>query len=64
MTGGDAYRRYEAAFEGIDAPFAFVDLDALRSNSTEMVAPRAGQADPPSLEVGPLPSPARADSRE
>src|SRR4051812_20322817 len=36
-----AHARYEAAFEGRDAPFAFVDLDAMWSNSDEMLA-RAG----------------------
>jgi D-serine deaminase-like pyridoxal phosphate-dependent protein len=35
------YARYEAAFEGRDAPFAFVDLDALWSNAGEMLG-RAG----------------------
>jgi D-serine deaminase-like pyridoxal phosphate-dependent protein len=32
---------YEAAFAGLEAPFAFVDLDALWSNAAEMLA-RAG----------------------
>ena len=36
-----AHARYEAAFEGRDAPFAFVDLDAMWSNAGEMLA-RAG----------------------
>jgi D-serine deaminase-like pyridoxal phosphate-dependent protein len=36
-----AHARYEAAFEGRDAPFAFVDMDAMWSNSDEMLA-RAG----------------------
>src|SRR3954447_21590723 len=36
-----AYARYEAAFERRDAPFAFVDLDAMWSNADEMLA-RAG----------------------
>src|SRR3989440_13017179 len=36
-----ARARYEAAFEGHDAPFAFVDLDAMWSNADEMLA-RAG----------------------
>jgi D-serine deaminase-like pyridoxal phosphate-dependent protein len=35
-------RRYEAAFAGIDPPFAFVDLDAMWSNSEQMLA-RAGE---------------------
>ena len=33
--------RYEAIFEGIEAPFAFVDLDALGANADAMLA-RAG----------------------
>jgi D-serine deaminase-like pyridoxal phosphate-dependent protein len=36
-----AHARYEAAFEGRDAPFAFVDLDAMWANSDEMLG-RAG----------------------
>jgi D-serine deaminase-like pyridoxal phosphate-dependent protein len=36
-----AYARYEAAFGDRDAPFAFVDLDAMWSNADEMLA-RAG----------------------
>jgi D-serine deaminase-like pyridoxal phosphate-dependent protein len=36
-----AHARYEAAFDGRDAPFAFVDLDAMWSNADEMLA-RAG----------------------
>jgi D-serine deaminase-like pyridoxal phosphate-dependent protein len=34
-------RRYEAAFAGIDPPFAFVDLDAMWGNSQQMLE-RAG----------------------
>ena len=37
-----AHSRYEAAFEGRDAPFAFVDLDAMWANAGEMLA-RAGE---------------------
>src|SRR3954464_7055333 len=36
-----AYARYEAAFERREAPFAFVDLDAMWSNADEMLE-RAG----------------------
>jgi D-serine deaminase-like pyridoxal phosphate-dependent protein len=32
-TTGDPYARYEAAFESIVPPFAFVDLDAMRANT-------------------------------
>src|SRR4051794_26383819 len=42
MDPAAAHARYEAAFEGRDAPFAFVDLDAMWSNAREMLA-RAGE---------------------
>src|SRR5919199_2877861 len=41
MDSAALHARYEAAFEGRDAPFAFVDLDAMWSNADEMLA-RAG----------------------
>lgn len=37
------YDRYEAIFEGIEAPFAFVDLDAVGANSEEMLGRAAGK---------------------
>ncbi len=37
------YSRYEALFEGIEAPFAFVDLDALEANAAEMLARGGGK---------------------
>lgn len=37
------YERYEAAFAGRDAPFAFVDLDAAAANGREMLARAAGK---------------------
>jgi D-serine deaminase-like pyridoxal phosphate-dependent protein len=37
------HARYETAFEGRDAPFAFVDLDAMWSNADEMLARAAGK---------------------
>src|SRR5215210_6819168 len=40
-TPGEAYERYEAIFGGKQAPFAFVDLDAVWSNAAEMLK-RAG----------------------
>jgi D-serine deaminase-like pyridoxal phosphate-dependent protein len=42
MDPAAAHARYETAFEGRDAPFAFVDLDAMWSNAAEMLA-RAGE---------------------
>ena len=37
------YDRYEAIFEGIEPPYAFVDLEALESNSAEMLGRAAGK---------------------
>lgn len=37
------YDRYEAIFEGIEPPYAFVDLAALESNSAEMLGRAAGK---------------------
>ena len=37
------YDRYEAIFEGIEPPYAFVDLGALESNSQEMLGRAAGK---------------------
>jgi D-serine deaminase-like pyridoxal phosphate-dependent protein len=37
------YQRYEAIFEGIEAPFAFVDLDAVRANGDAMLERAAGK---------------------
>jgi D-serine deaminase-like pyridoxal phosphate-dependent protein len=39
---GDPLARYEAAFDGRDAPFAFVDLDALRANADHLLAQAGG----------------------
>jgi len=41
------YQRFEAAFAGRDAPFAFVDLDAMWSNAHEML----GRAGPKPIRV-------------
>src|SRR3954454_22274398 len=38
-----AHARYETAFEGRDAPFAFVDLDAMWANAAEMLARAAAK---------------------
>src|SRR6059058_2562503 len=38
-----AHARYEAAFGDRDAPFAFVDLDAMWSNADEMLARADGK---------------------
>ncbi len=39
----DDHARYERIFESLDAPFALVDLDAMWSNSREMLARAAGK---------------------
>jgi D-serine deaminase-like pyridoxal phosphate-dependent protein len=39
----DAYERYEAVFSSLDAPFAFVDLDAMWSNGDDMLRRAAGK---------------------
>jgi D-serine deaminase-like pyridoxal phosphate-dependent protein len=36
-------RRYATAFDGVDAPFAFVDLDAMWSNSADLLRRSAGK---------------------
>ena len=41
MIRGDAHERYERAFGDRDAPFAFVDLDAMWANAADMLR-RAG----------------------
>jgi D-serine deaminase-like pyridoxal phosphate-dependent protein len=38
----DAYARYEAAFESIPAPFAFVDLDAMWANAADLLRMASG----------------------
>jgi len=38
-----AYEELERIFEGVDAPFAFVDLDAMWSNAAEMLARARGK---------------------
>ncbi len=38
-----AHRRYERAFESIDAPFAFVDIDALWANGDDMLRRSSGK---------------------
>jgi D-serine deaminase-like pyridoxal phosphate-dependent protein len=43
LTAAERLERYGAAFAGIDAPFAFVDLDAMWSNSASMLARSAGK---------------------
>ncbi|HKF80674.1 MAG TPA: amino acid deaminase/aldolase [Thermoleophilaceae bacterium] len=40
---GRSWEQYQAAFEGLDAPFAFVDLDAMWSNAREMLGRAAGK---------------------
>jgi D-serine deaminase-like pyridoxal phosphate-dependent protein len=39
----EAYERYEEAFSGLQAPFAFVDLDAVWANAADMLRRAAGK---------------------
>jgi D-serine deaminase-like pyridoxal phosphate-dependent protein len=41
-TVADPYERYEAALESIVPPFAFVDLDAMRANVTDLLGMARG----------------------
>ena len=43
LTPTRRLERYETAFADLDAPFAFVDLDAMWSNSASMLARSAGK---------------------
>ena len=36
------YERYRRALDGLDAPFAFVDLDAFRANAADLERRAAG----------------------
>jgi D-serine deaminase-like pyridoxal phosphate-dependent protein len=40
---GRNYEEYEAAFDDLEAPFAFVDLDAMWANAEEMLGRAAGK---------------------
>jgi D-serine deaminase-like pyridoxal phosphate-dependent protein len=43
LTPAERLERYGTAFAGVDAPFAFVDLDAMWSNSADMLRRSAGK---------------------
>jgi D-serine deaminase-like pyridoxal phosphate-dependent protein len=43
LTTAERLQRYASAFAGLDAPFAFVDLDAMWSNSADMLRRSAGK---------------------
>jgi D-serine deaminase-like pyridoxal phosphate-dependent protein len=43
VESGETYRRYEDVFEQVEAPFAFVDLDAMWSNAAGMLERAAGK---------------------
>ncbi len=43
LSPAERLQRYETAFADLDAPFAFVDLDALWSNSADMLVRSAGK---------------------
>lgn len=42
-TPTEAYERYEQIFEGVTAPFAFLDLDAVWSNASDMLRRAQGK---------------------
>jgi D-serine deaminase-like pyridoxal phosphate-dependent protein len=42
-TPTEAYERYEQIFEGVGAPFAFLDLDAVWSNAADMLRRAQGK---------------------
>ncbi|MDP9188035.1 MAG: amino acid deaminase/aldolase [Actinomycetota bacterium] len=42
-TPAEAYERYEEIFSAVQAPFAFVDLDAVWSNAADMLRRAAGK---------------------
>ncbi len=43
FSAAERLSRYESAFAGIEAPFAFVDMDAMWSNSADMLRRSAGK---------------------
>ena len=43
MSADAIYARYEGIFQGIEAPFAFVDLDAVAANAGEMLGRSSGK---------------------
>jgi D-serine deaminase-like pyridoxal phosphate-dependent protein len=43
MTDDAVYERYEAAFGDLEAPFAFVDLDAMWHNADDMLGQASGK---------------------
>ncbi len=43
LTAAERQQRYASAFAGIDPPFAFVDLDAMWSNSADLLRRSAGK---------------------
>ena len=49
--GAVSYERYEAAFGDRDAPFAFVDLDAMWANADDMVRRAGGRVGQIQCEV-------------
>jgi D-serine deaminase-like pyridoxal phosphate-dependent protein len=43
MAPAGSYEGYEAAFGSVEAPFAFVDLDAMRANAADMLRRATGK---------------------
>ncbi len=63
LTAARRLARYDGGVRRLDAPFAFVDLDAMWSNSADMLARSRRQADPRRVEVAALPGAAAHDPR-
>src|ERR671911_1440658 len=42
MPADDLHARYEAAFDSVTAPFAFVDLDAMWANAADLLRMASG----------------------
>ena len=59
----DLYQRYEQAFGERDAPFAFVDLDAMWANGREMLARGRGKPIRVASKSVRVPRAARAHAR-
>ena len=56
-----SHAAYEEIFAEVEAPFAFVDLDAMRSNAEEMLGRAGREAGQGREQVGALPGRPRAD---
>ena len=58
-----SHAEYEEIFAEVEAPFAFVDLDAMWANADEMLARAGGKPIRVASKSHPLPGAAGADPR-